>query len=271
MPRAISKSTPYVLQQFISGYEFCTHCHASNGTMLSFLSCPSSDMLMRYLDCRTGFSNLIATRAEEWTREFLKRWKEKLAKEGKTNAKLTGHFSFDFIVDSDGTLFPIECNPRIHTAIVLLNPVNPVRLAQSYFYKPGQELHELITIPASERERYSWLFHALPIAVGQAFLPKQLQGLLHPLLPVATQAEPLDPLSAPIPAVTISPPVNASLLNVIVDYINGSEKDPMLDWDDPMPFAAQHIQWIWLLARLVYLQGKGWSRVNVSTSRIFSC
>lgn len=232
--------------------------------MQSFLTCPSSDMLMRYLDCRTSFSMKIARDAEEWTRDFLTRWKERLEREGKAHY-LTGHFSFDFIVDTDGTLYPIECNPRIHTAIVLLSGVDAKKMAASYF---GHKENGLIEPPAEARERYSWMFHALPIAFARAFLPKRLQHILHPLL--ARQQE-VDPLGPQIPPITISPPDYASLAEVLMDYATGSEKDPLLDKQDPLPFLAQHIMWIWLLGRLVYLQRKGWSRVNVSTSRLFSC
>lgn len=263
VPRGISEAHPYVLQQFISGYEFCTHCHAVDGVPQSFLSCPSSDMLMRYVDCKTSYSNLIADRAEQWTRDFLEKWKKRLDGEG-GKYHLTGHFSFDFIVDQSGTLYPIECNPRIHTAVVLLSDLSPDLLAESYF---GRKKNGVLSPPPAAKDRFSWALHALPLALAHSFLPSAIQRRLHPLLDPGT----IDAFHTAVPAITISPPVNKPFGEVLMDYIEGSERDPMLDWADPIPFAAQHIMWVWLLARLVYVQGKGWSRVNVSTSRIFSC
>ena len=264
LPQKITPFSPYVLQQYISGYEFCTHCHAIDGVMQSFLTSPSSDMLMRYMDCRSAFSYRIAEEAEQWTKNFLEKWKKQLDSK-KENYNLTGHFSFDFIVDKDGTLYPIECNPRIHTAIVLLSDLESDSIAESYF---GRGKNSLLKPPASSRRRYSWIIHALPLVLATSVLPKYLQRKLHPLL--CTPTEP-DPMASHIPPVTVSPPTQASLSEVIMSYLIGDESDPMLDWDDPMPFAAQHIQWIWLLTRLVFFEGKGWSRVNVSTSRLFSC
>lgn len=269
MPRPISPENPYVLQQYINGYEFCTHSHVHNGVMQSFICCPSSDMLMRYMDCKTNFSESISNDAEQWTRDFLERWMKVLRKSQADDPRyidLTGHFSFDFIVDSDGTLYPIECNPRIHTAIVLLSDYNPEQIAASYF---GKKENGLIVPDEHAKDRFSWMFHALPIALACTILPKNWRRYLHPLLEQSSFD--VDPLKTPVPAITISPPVRTGFSDILMDYISGSERDPMLDLADPFPFAMQHITWIWLLTRLVYVQLRGWSRVNVSTSRIFSC
>lgn len=236
--------------------------------MQSFVCCPSSDMLMRYMDCKTSFSHSIAEDAEEWTREFLLRWKKALKQEKREEGDevcLSGHFSFDFIVDNDGTLYPIECNPRVHTAIVLLSTYDSDKLADSYF---GKKENGLIIADEIAQDRYSWIFHALPLALACSYIPKKWRLKLHPLL---TSSMDLDPFTTPVPAITISPPVRSPLSEIFDSYVNGSEKDPMLDSADPFPFAFQHLTWTWLLGRLVFVQGKGWSRVNVSTSRLFSC
>jgi hypothetical protein len=225
---------------------------------------------MRYMDCRTDFSASIADDAEQWTRDLLERWSAKLktsaSRGGASNYRLTGHFSFDFIVDSEGTLYPIECNPRIHTAIVLLAGYDPSKMAASYF---GKKENGLICPPETARERFSWTFHALPLALADYILPKSWQRKLHPLLEDSSLD--IDPLECKVPAITISPPVRSTLDEILANYVSGSEKDPMLDLADPMPFAMQNLTWFWLLFRLVFIQGKGWSRVNVSTSRLFSC
>lgn len=261
MPQQITSKTPYVLQQFIDGYEYCTHCHAVDGVMQSFLASPSSDMLMRYVDCKSQYSARIADAAEKWTRDFLAKWKERLQAEG-ADFWLTGHFSFDFIIDKDGTMYPIECNPRIHTAAVLLNSVSSKDLAESYF---GRKKKGLLMPPGEAKQAYSWMFHSIPLSLAQSVLARPIQQRLHPLL-----APPPGVSGPPIPPVTASPLAGSTFSEVLASYWNGSEIDPMLDVMDPMPFAAQHITWLWLLTRLVFWQGKGWSRMNVSTSRIFT-
>ena len=41
---------------------------------------------------------------------------------------MTGHLSFDFMADENGALHAIECNPRVHTAVVLFSqPGNVAR------------------------------------------------------------------------------------------------------------------------------------------------
>lgn len=259
MPRQISPGTPYVLQQFINGFEYCTHCHAIDGKMQSFLACPSSDMVMRYVDCSQQVSKKISGETEEWTRAFLTKWKKRLDDSGAPH-NLSGHFSFDFIIDDDGTLYPIECNPRVHTAAVLLSGIPATHLAASYF---GQKTSGLLRPGKSSVQAYSWLFHSLPLALV-ALLPSRIQRALHPLLVLATHAGPA------IHPVTLSPQPRQTLVQLVAAYLAGTEVDPMLDPLDPMPFAAQHLTWFWYMFRLVFLQGKGWSRVNVSTGRIFS-
>ena len=219
---------------------------------------------MRYMDCRTAFSQKIARDAEQWTKDFLERWKKRLDADG-SKYSLTGHFSFDFIVDNDGTLFPIECNPRIHTAIVLLSSLDAETIVESYL-REAVDGH--LSPSLLNQDRYSWTFHAIPLALATLVLPRFLQSRLHPLL---TSGVGTNPLAPQIPPITVSPPINVPFSVVVMDYLTGLEKDPLLDIEDPMPFAAQNIQWIWLLARLVLIQRKGWSRVNISTSRLFSC
>lgn len=239
---------------------------------------------MRYMDCKTNFSQSIAEDAEQWTREFLERWKTALKKEEEKRMNnrpapidgedeeeqprtisLSGHFSFDFIVDSEGTLYPIECNPRIHTAVVLLATANSQQMALSYL---GKKENGILHADEIAKERYSWIFHALPIALACKIIPRKYWKSIHPLLESSLD---IDPLKTSVPAITISPPVRSELSEIIMSYVNGSEKDPMLDLDDPFPFAFQHLTWTWLLARLVYYHARGWSRLNVSTSRIFTC
>ncbi len=70
---------------------------------------------MRYGDVRTfgPKESEIGYQLEQWSQDFLDSYKRKLEKEGRTGPeyRLTGHFSFDFIVEeSEETVYVLECN-----------------------------------------------------------------------------------------------------------------------------------------------------------------
>lgn len=117
----MSKANPYILQQYISGPEYCTHALVIRGCVKAFVACPSSDLLMHYeaLDPSSPLSQ-----------EML-RFTEEVASEKGEN--FTGHLSFDFLAEDDGEksqLYPIECNPRAHTAVVLFQ--DEPKMAERY-------------------------------------------------------------------------------------------------------------------------------------------
>lgn len=83
----ISRETPYVVQQFIKGDEWCTHATVFDNRLLAFACCPSNDMLMLYEDwTRTPIGKM----ARAWTEKFLKAWRS--SERGK-NESFTGHLS----------------------------------------------------------------------------------------------------------------------------------------------------------------------------------
>lgn len=267
VPLPISPRYPYVLQQFITGSEYCTHAHVKAGELRSFLAAPSNDMLMRYISCdamsrvdgvdklEADSIRIIGEKAEEWTREFLTKWGARLEKENRLD-ELTGHFSFDFIVDASGTLFPIECNPRIHTAITLFASLPAPLLADSYFASTPATIH-----PLPSQAPISWIAHSLPLSLASV-VPSALANAMHPYL--ALPSDDKDFLQ--------SPSANAGPISVISAYLLGTEVDALFDKEDLLPFfALAHIHWPWLLLRQLFRQRVGWSRLNVSTSRIFEC
>ncbi|KAL8902555.1 MAG: hypothetical protein Q9207_004591 [Kuettlingeria erythrocarpa] len=110
----ISNEKPWVLQQYIKGKEYCTHSLVINGEVKVFVACPSAELLMHYeaLPSDSALSRAMLA----FTREFVDR----------SGKNMTGHLSFDFLVDENVTekgaelvLNPIECNPRAHTAVAL--------------------------------------------------------------------------------------------------------------------------------------------------------
>ena len=127
----ISEDVPWILQQYIKGSEYCTHSLVIDGEVKAFLACPSAELLMHYraLAADSGLSQAML----EFTEAVARSW-------GKG---FTGHLSFDFMVPDPEIglelekvpkdrieLYPIECNPRAHTAVALFSGTN--RMAEAY-------------------------------------------------------------------------------------------------------------------------------------------
>ncbi|TCD68530.1 hypothetical protein EIP91_010586 [Steccherinum ochraceum] len=210
MPTPMSTHTPFLLQQFLRGPEYCCHVAARKGKVTAFVACRSNEMLMRYVDVTTLTAEEanMGRRMEQWVQEFLKRWKAKLDAEGGIESyerELTGHFSFDFIWDErDETLYALECNVRAHTAICLFSTDTPV-LANSYLNTVNPPLSR----PPPQSAPVSWITHALPLATFRFLLrlppinliPPRTWGTLHPgLVPLASKPRrhtPYDPTASP--------------------------------------------------------------------------
>jgi len=100
----ISPLTPYFVSEYVKGPEYTGNCVSSNGKMTLFTCNPSSPMQIDY-DVARGKEERIY----EWTREFCQR------------KNITGNICFDFMEDeATGRMLAIECNPRLHSCIVLL-------------------------------------------------------------------------------------------------------------------------------------------------------
>lgn len=120
----------FILQEFIRGREFCTHALVVKGRVRAFTACPSASVLMQYTALPEESPLCRAMLA--FTRIMT----------GAGGSEWTGHVSYDFLVrrrrnvggsassssvggekdkDEDVWIYPIECNPRVHTAVVLFN------------------------------------------------------------------------------------------------------------------------------------------------------
>ena len=219
--------------------EWCTHASVINGRLTSFVACPSNDMLMTY---ENGTFESIGKRAEEWTIDFLNRLSKDKDSEGKAR-RLTGHFSFDFIIHSDnGELYPIECNARVHTAIIML-PLSKI----ADCYTPSNT----ILRPKPNTSPRSWIYNDLTMRYLPLLLPsKTALGLLHPSLPAAlTSASP-----------TTRPSEDPFVWRI----------DPTLVADDWVPFLVLwHVYWPSLLL-IRWWKGVRWTRVSPLAAIRFS-
>ncbi|KAI4224271.1 MAG: hypothetical protein L6R40_008463 [Gallowayella cf. fulva] len=161
----ISDQEPWVLQQFVKGKEYCTHALVIDGKVKMFVACSSSELLMHYeaLPSDSALSRAMLA----FTTEFVAR----------SGRKMTGHLSFDFLVDDDTDekgaklmLKTIECNPRAHTAVALFSGQGQA-VSKSYLsLLEADMVNGNGRLPASEEEqivvpdqaaKYYWIGHDL--------------------------------------------------------------------------------------------------------------
>jgi predicted ATP-grasp superfamily ATP-dependent carboligase len=133
----ISEEKPWILQEFIPGQEYCTHSTVRNGKSTLYCCCESSAFQVNY-------EQVDKPEISTWVSRFL---------EGIGG---TGQASFDIIQAADGTVYPIECNPRTHSAITMF--YNHPGVAAAYL-NPEPPPEPLQPLPNS-RPTY-WLYHEL--------------------------------------------------------------------------------------------------------------
>ncbi|MBC7632968.1 MAG: ATP-grasp enzyme [Flavobacterium sp.] len=131
----ISPANPWVMQEFISGQEYCTHSTVRHGELQLHCCCASSAFQINY-------EMVDDPEIEAWVRHFV------------GALQLTGQVSFDFIRADDGRLYAIECNPRTHSAITMFYDQPDV--AKAYLEDGVPEVKPL----ESCRPTY-WLYHEL--------------------------------------------------------------------------------------------------------------
>ena len=135
--RDISEEHPWVLQEFVSGREHCTHSTVRDGRVRVHCSCESSAYQLNY-------EQVDVAEIDAWVRTFV------------AGLGLTGQCSIDFIrSDADGRVLAIECNPRTHSAITMF--YDHPDLARAYL--EDDDLPE-VRPTATSRPMY-WLYQEL--------------------------------------------------------------------------------------------------------------
>ena len=133
--KPISPETPWILQAFVPGREYCTHGTARDGRLVVYCCCESSAFQVNY-------APVDVPEIEHWVENFV------------AENKLTGQYSFDFIVGDDGALVALECNPRTHSAITMFHD-RYADLARAYLEPDGGPT---LRPTATVRPTY-WLYH----------------------------------------------------------------------------------------------------------------
>lgn len=136
----INEESPWIMQEFIRGKEYCTHGTVRNGQLRLYTCCQSSSWLLNYKHLSNKLNIL------KWVEEFCQR------------ANITGQASFDFIEsDENGLIYPLECNARTHTAITTF--YNHPLVAEAYF--GTESLINGPIQPRSDARPTYWLYHEL--------------------------------------------------------------------------------------------------------------
>lgn len=266
LPIPIAEKTPYIAQEFIGGKntsEWCTHSTIINGRIKAFVCCPSNDMLMTYYP--TPAEHPMTQRTFKWTKDFITalqqdpKWKDR---------SLDGHYSFDFIhqpanksrtgdVDffSQGRLVAIECNPRVHTAVGLISTMP--QFGANYRIDGNDDDDFKVAQSPKNAPPMSWLAHDLPARLLPLIIPRFIRGRVHPFWLTARESYS-----------TGSDALKSQGFNLDAP----GSRDAAWDAQDPFPFfALYHLMWPYLMLRQVFVRRRAWSRINVSTARIFEC
>ncbi len=133
----ISKDNPWILQEFITGQEYCTHSTVRNGKLMVDCCCESSAFQVNY-------ENVDKPEIRQWVSHFVK------------EMRLTGQISFDFMQAEDGTVYAFECNARTHSAITMF--YNHPGLADAYLGVETQN-YPLPLQPLPDSKPTYWLYH----------------------------------------------------------------------------------------------------------------
>jgi predicted ATP-grasp superfamily ATP-dependent carboligase len=133
----ISERNPWIMQEFISGQEYCTHSTVRDGELRLHCCCESSAFQINY-------EMVDKPEIEAWVRKFV------------GGLKLTGQVSFDFMETENGRIYAIECNPRTHSAITMF--YNHPDVAQAYLDR--QPLAAPVQPLAASRPTY-WIYHEM--------------------------------------------------------------------------------------------------------------
>ena len=248
----ISGEKPWVLQQYVRGKEYLSHALIINSEVKMFVACPSAELLMHYeaLPSDSGLGQAML----EFTRKFV-------ARSGKV---LNGHLSFDFMVEEHATdrgaqlaILPIECNPRAHTAVALFRG-QAVQVARAYTDILRSNAHavngndespsadsDVLMVKADDLVLpHYWFGHDLVMLV--------LLPFLHVLL------------------------CRQSLLNWMrgcaqfMPYVLFWKDGTYEGWDPWPAWALYHVYWPGHFLACI-LQKRKWSRINVGTTKIFTC
>ncbi len=134
----ISEEIPWVMQEFVRGQEYCFHATARQGKIRLHCCSESSPFQINY-------EQVDNPAIYQWVKTFVQKM------------NITGQVCFDVIQTADGQVYPIECNPRLHSAITMFHDHPGV--AAAYLSDGEPEADPITPLPGS-KPTY-WTYHEL--------------------------------------------------------------------------------------------------------------
>jgi hypothetical protein len=207
--KPIAPDSPWILQAFVPGREYCTHGTARDGRLRVYCCCESSAFQVNY-------APVDEPEIERWVETFV------------AENKLTGQYSFDFIVGDDGGLVALECNPRTHSAITMFHD-QYAALARAYLepaLEPALEPGSATLRPSATGRPTYWLYHELWRMLSRpASIPERLRVVLR-------------------------------------------GRDAIFDLDDPLPFLLEHHLQIPALLWRNLREGREWIKIDFNIGKL---
>jgi predicted ATP-grasp superfamily ATP-dependent carboligase len=142
------RSADWVVQRRIRGREYSTQSFCRNGEVLAHVN-------YRGLI----FSGTVAVCFEQVALAAIDEWVSRFAEQ----TRYTGFVAFDFIVDADGTPWPLECNPRLTSGLHFMRHDDLAAVIM------GQPIGHQVRLKA--QPRYQESHTALTRAYSQALRP----------------------------------------------------------------------------------------------------
>ena len=127
----LSPIRPWIAQAMLHGDEWCTYGVAHGGELTAFAAYRSR--FRAGLGASTHFASASHPPLLDWVRRFVR------------HTGFTGQIAFDFMVASDGSVLPMECNPRATSGIHLFGPGD--RLAEAILHPDTLLRHDGVAFP----------------------------------------------------------------------------------------------------------------------------
>ncbi|MEM6614313.1 MAG: ATP-grasp enzyme, partial [Cyanobacteria bacterium P01_C01_bin.72] len=134
----ISEDKPWVMQEFIRGQEYCFHATVRKGQIRLHCCSKSSPFQVNYEQADNPA-------IYDWVATFV------------AKMNLTGQICFDMIQTPGGQVYPIECNPRLHSAITMFHDSPGVANAYLTDATPG----DVPIAPLPDSKPTYWAYHEL--------------------------------------------------------------------------------------------------------------
>lgn len=257
---SIRPDQSWILQEFIpGGEEYCTHALIVRGEVKCFVACPSAELLMHYraLEPQSALSRAMLA----FTREYVFR--------SPHSEHFTGHLSFDFMVrDSavdersvERSLYAIECNPRAHTAVALFagppTAATTAAMVKAYLSTLDESPEGYPSVLKQNGLREDTIVFPETGALPRYWIGHDLFSLvLQPLLDFF------------VGRITVRQ-LCRSFMQFIVHVLTWKE-GTFEAWDPWPAVVLYHVYWP-LTILSAWWRGFRWSRVNVSTTKMFAC